>query len=104
MFFLQLFACTEIFLLTIMSYDWYVAFCKPLWNMTVMNWKVCVLLAVARWMGGTIHAISLTSLTINLLHCCPDETDSFFWDVPQVIKLACTDTHIIKASSSPTVG
>ena len=43
-----------------------------------MNWKVCVLLAVARWMGGTIHFISLTSLTIMLPHCGPDEIDSFF--------------------------
>ena len=68
MFFLQLFACTENFLLTIMSYNWYVDFGKPLRNMTVMNWKVCVLLAVARCTGGTIHSLSLTSLTINLLH------------------------------------
>nr|XP_012418468.1 PREDICTED: olfactory receptor 4E1-like [Odobenus rosmarus divergens] len=93
MFFLHRFACTEIFLLTIMAYDRYMAICKPLQYMTVMNWKVCVLLAVALWMGGTIHSISLTSLTIN---CGPDEIDSFFCDVPQVIKLACTDTHIIE--------
>ena len=46
--------------------------------------------------GGTIHSISLTSLTIKLPHCGPDEIDSFFRDVPQVIKLACTDTHIIE--------
>ncbi|XP_026347164.1 olfactory receptor 4E1-like [Ursus arctos] len=96
MFFLHLFACTEIFLLTVMAYDQYVAICKPLQYMTVMNWKVCVLLAVALWTGGTIHSISLTSLTIKLPHCGPDEIDSFFWDVPQVIKLACTDTHIIE--------
>ncbi|VCW68676.1 unnamed protein product [Gulo gulo] len=96
MFFLHLFACTEIFLLTVMAYDRYVAICKPLQYMTVMNWKVCVLLAVALWTGGTIHSISLTSLTIKLPYCGPDEIDSFFCDVPQVIKLACTDTHIIE--------
>ena len=78
MFFLHLLACTEIFLLTILAYDRYVAICKSLRYMTVMNWKVCVLLAVARWMGGTIHFISLTSLTIMLPHCGPDEIDSFF--------------------------
>ncbi|XP_042796524.1 olfactory receptor 4E1 [Panthera leo] len=96
MFFLHLFACTEIFLLTIMAYDRYVAICKPLQYMTVMNWKVCVLLAVALWTGGTIHSIALTSLTIKLPYCGPDEIDNFFCDVPQVIKLACTDTHIIE--------
>ncbi|KAM6201892.1 olfactory receptor 4E1 [Rhynchocyon petersi] len=96
MFFLHLFACTEIFLLTVMAYDRYVAICKPLQYMTVMNWKVCVLLAVALWSGGTIHSIALTSLTIKLPYCGPDEIDNFFCDVPQVIKLACTDTHIIE--------
>ncbi|XP_008542212.2 olfactory receptor 4E1 [Equus przewalskii] len=96
MFFLHLFACTEIFLLTVMAYDRYVAICKPLQYMTVMNWKVCVLLAVALWTGGTIHSIALTSLTVKLPYCGPDEIDNFFCDVPQVIKLACTDTHIIE--------
>ncbi|XP_075388083.1 olfactory receptor 4E1 [Tenrec ecaudatus] len=96
MFFLHLFACTEIFLLTVMAYDRYVAICKPLQYMTVINWKVCVLLAVALWSGGTIHSIALTSLTIKLPYCGPDEIDNFFCDVPQVIKLACTDTHIIE--------
>ncbi|XP_006190925.1 olfactory receptor 4E1 [Camelus ferus] len=96
MFFLHLFACTEIFLLTVMAYDRYVAICKPLQYMTVMNWKVCVLLAVALWTGGTIHSIALTSLTIKLPYCGADEIDSFFCDVPQVIKLACTDTYIIE--------
>ncbi|KAG8509732.1 Olfactory receptor 4E1 [Galemys pyrenaicus] len=96
MFFLHLFACTEIFLLTIMAYDRYVAICKPLQYMTIISWKVCVLLAVAIWTGGTIHSISLTSLTIKLPYCGPDEIDNFFCDVPQVIKLACTDTHIIE--------
>ena len=96
MFFLHLFDCTEIFLLTVMAYDRYVAICKPLQYMTVMSWKVCVLLVVALWTGGTIHSIALTSLTIKLPYCDPDEIDNFFCDVPQVIKLACTDTHIIE--------
>ncbi|XP_017832473.3 olfactory receptor 4E1 [Callithrix jacchus] len=96
MFFLHLFACTEIFLLTVMAYDRYVAICKPLQYMIVMNWKVCVLLTVALWTGGTIHSIALTSLTIRLPYCGPNEIDNFFCDVPQVIKLACTDTHIIE--------
>ncbi|XP_004482390.2 olfactory receptor 4E1 [Dasypus novemcinctus] len=96
MFFLHLFACTEIFLLTVMAYDRYVAICRPLQYMTVMNWKVCVLLALALWTGGAIHSIALTSLTIKLPYCGPDEIDNFFCDVPQVIKLACTDTHIIE--------
>ncbi|XP_028711956.1 olfactory receptor 4E1-like [Peromyscus leucopus] len=93
-FFLHLFACTEIFLLTVMAYDRYVAICKPLQYMTVMNWKVCMILGGAMWTAGTIHSISFTSLTINLPYCGPNDIDNFFCDVPQVIELACTDTHI----------
>ena len=96
MFFLHLFACTEIFLLTVMAYDCYVAICKPLQYMTVINWKVCVLLTVSLWTGGTIHSTALISLTIRLPYCGPDEIDNFFCDIPQVVKLACTDTHIIE--------
>ncbi|NP_001000102.2 olfactory receptor Olr1645 [Rattus norvegicus] len=93
-FFLHLFACTEIFLLTVMAYDRYVAICKPLRYMTIMNWKVCTVLGVAMWTAGTVHSISFTSLTIKLPYCGPDEIDNFFCDVPQVIELACTDTRI----------
>ncbi|XP_003474559.1 olfactory receptor 4E1 [Cavia porcellus] len=96
MFFLHLFACTEIFLLTVMAYDRYVAICKPLQYMTVMSWKVCALLAMALWTGGTIHSIALTSLIIKLPYCGPDEINNFFCDIPQLIRLACTDTHIIE--------
>ncbi|XP_007949351.1 olfactory receptor 4E1-like [Orycteropus afer afer] len=95
-FFLHLFACTEIFLLTVMAYDRYVAICKPLQYMTVMNWKVCVILAVGFWSGGTIHSIAMTANTLNLPYCGPDVIDSYFCDAPQVVKLACTDTHIIE--------
>ncbi|CAO2590375.1 Olfactory receptor 4E1 [Lemmus lemmus] len=94
MFFLHLFACTEIFLLTVMAYDRYVAICKPLQYMTIMNWKVCMLLTGALWTGGTIHSISLTSLTINLPYCGPDEIDNFFCDIPAVLRLACADTTV----------
>lgn len=40
--------------------------------------------------------LALTSLTIKLPYCDPHDIDNFFCDVPQVIKLACTNTHIIE--------
>ncbi|KAI5765404.1 OR4E2 [Gulo gulo luscus] len=94
LFFLHLFACAEIFLLTIMAYDRYVAICAPLHYSSVMNIRVCVQLVFALWLGGTVHSLVQTFLTIRLPYCGPNIIDSYFCDVPPVIKLACTDTYL----------
>ncbi|XP_032272894.1 olfactory receptor 4E2 [Halichoerus grypus] len=94
LFFLHLFACAEIFLLTIMAYDRYVTICAPLHYPNVMNIRVCVQLVFALWLGGTVHSLVQTFLTIRLPYCGPNIIDSYFCDVPPVIKLACTDTYL----------
>lgn len=106
LFFLHLFACAEIFLLTIMAYDRYAAICIPLRYPAVMNMKVCVQLVFALWAGGTVHSLVQTVLTIRLPYCGPNVIDSYFCDVPPVIKLACTDTYltgILIVSNSGTI-
>ncbi|XP_044277305.1 olfactory receptor 4E1-like [Varanus komodoensis] len=96
MFFLHLFACTEIFLLTVMAYDRYVAICNPMHYLTVMNHKVCLLLVGSIWLGGSVHSLALTGMTIKLPYCGPRKVDNFFCDVPPVLKLACTNTYVIE--------
>ncbi|KAM8795953.1 olfactory receptor 4E1-like [Eudromia elegans] len=96
MFFLHLFACTEIFLLTIMAYDRYLAICNPMCYSSIMSRKMCLKLAAVMWMGGLIHSVTLTVLTLNLPYCGPRAIDNFFCDVPLVIKLACTNTHVLE--------
>ena len=49
----------------------------------------------ALWLGGTVHSLAQTFLTICLPYCGPNIIDSYFCDVPSVIKLACTDTHLM---------
>ena len=41
---------TEFYLLIAMSYDCYIAICKPLYYMTIMNHRVCTLLVLASWL------------------------------------------------------
>ncbi|XP_048373817.1 olfactory receptor 1509-like [Sphaerodactylus townsendi] len=94
LFFLHLCACAEIFLLTVMAYDRYVAICHPLQYMSHMSLKVCAWLVGALWVGATVHSVVQTVLTIQLPYCGPNVIDSFFCDVPPVIKLACTDTYL----------
>ncbi|CAD7669792.1 unnamed protein product [Nyctereutes procyonoides] len=89
------FGCTEIFLLTAMAYDRYVAICRPLHYTAIMDrWK-CGLLAGASWVGGFLHSILQTLLTVQLPFCGPNEIDNFFCDVHPLLKLACADTYLV---------
>uniref|UniRef100_A0A8C0LQB1 Olfactory receptor n=1 Tax=Canis lupus dingo TaxID=286419 RepID=A0A8C0LQB1_CANLU len=89
------FGGTEIFLLTAMAYDRYVAICRPLHYTAIMDrWK-CGLLAGASWVGGFLHSILQTLLTVQLPFCGPNEIDNFFCDVHPLLKLACADTYVV---------
>ncbi|XP_054826050.1 olfactory receptor 4S2-like [Eublepharis macularius] len=92
---IHFFGCTEIFLLTVMAYDRYIAICKPLHYTTIMNKTVCSWMVVASWLGGFVHSIVQTLLTTHLPFCGPNEIDHYFCDVHPLLKLACIDTYII---------
>uniref|UniRef100_A0A452J2L4 G-protein coupled receptors family 1 profile domain-containing protein n=1 Tax=Gopherus agassizii TaxID=38772 RepID=A0A452J2L4_9SAUR len=93
LFVVHFFGCTEIFLLTVMAYDRYIAICKPLHYTTIMTGCVCGSLVVSSWVGGFVHSIVQTLLTIQLPFCGPNEIDHYFCDVHPLLKLACTDTY-----------
>ena len=94
-FFLHFFGGTEIFLLTLMAYDRYVAICKPLHYTVVMNRRACGLLVGVAWGGGLLHSVGQTVLIFQLPLCGPKFLDHYFCDVHPVLKLACSDTFLI---------
>ncbi|XP_014956348.3 olfactory receptor 4X1 [Ovis aries] len=94
-FFLHFFGGTEIFLLTLMAYDRYVAICKPLHYTVVMNRRACGLLVGAAWGGGLLHSVGQTFLIFQLPLCGPKVLDHYFCDVHPVLKLACSDTFLV---------
>ncbi|XP_060229837.1 olfactory receptor 4S2-like [Meriones unguiculatus] len=95
LFVVHFFGCTEIFILTVMAYDRYVAICKPLHYMTIMDRERCNKILLGTWVGGFIHSIIQVALVVQLPFCGPNEIDHYFCDVHPVLKLACTDTYII---------
>ncbi|XP_062950578.1 olfactory receptor 4D6 [Cynocephalus volans] len=86
----------DIFFLSVMAYDRYLAIAKPLHYVTIMRREVWVVLVVASWVGGALHSIAQIILMIPLPFCGPNILDAFYCDVPQVVKLACTDTFALE--------
>ncbi|NXU15301.1 OR4D9 protein, partial [Pardalotus punctatus] len=94
MFFFHFIAGAMAFLLVGMMIDRYVAICQPLRYLSIMNWNMCTGLVATAWFGGFLHSVIQTCLLLQLPFCGPNVLDNFYCDVPQVIKLACTDTHM----------
>ncbi|XP_016055109.1 PREDICTED: olfactory receptor 4K2-like [Miniopterus natalensis] len=94
-FLLHLFTGTEIVLLISMSFDRYIAICKPLRYSAIMSQRVCVVLVVTSWTVGFLHTMSQLAFTLYLPFCGPNIIDSFFCDLPLVIQLACIDIYVL---------
>ncbi|XP_043778710.1 olfactory receptor 4B1-like [Cervus elaphus] len=93
-FFFHLFGVAEIFLLTVMAYDRYVAICKPLHYTAVMSRPVCHRLLAASWLGGFSHSMVQIMITLQLPFCGPNVIDHYFCDLHPLFKLACADTSV----------
>ncbi|XP_075768335.1 olfactory receptor 4Q3-like [Pelodiscus sinensis] len=95
-FFLHFLGGSEMFLLTVMAYDRYVAICHPLSYAEIMWRQRCRGLLAACWCGGFLHSATQLVLVIRLPFCGPTQLDNFYCDVPQVVRLACTDTYMVE--------
>ncbi|XP_054849883.1 olfactory receptor 11L1-like [Eublepharis macularius] len=89
-------AGTECYFLAVMSYDRYLAICKPLHYTMLMNGRVCSLLIAVSWICGSLGISVLIFLVSQLTFCGPNKINHFFCDFTPVIRLSCNDTALIE--------
>ncbi|ELV13165.1 olfactory receptor 7A17 [Tupaia chinensis] len=94
MFFFTLFAVLDVFLLTMMAYDRYVAICQPLHYMVIMNPRLCVLMILLSWIMSVLHSLLYSLMASQLSFCTDVEIPHFFCELNQVVRLVCSDTFL----------
>ncbi|XP_036624184.1 olfactory receptor 14A16-like [Trichosurus vulpecula] len=94
LFLMMLFTSSELFLLTVMSYDRYVAICQPLHYELIMTRGACVKMAAVSWFSGGLLGALYSASTFTLPFCGSKEIHQFFCDVPALLRISCSETHL----------
>ncbi|XP_002709179.2 olfactory receptor 8K1 [Oryctolagus cuniculus] len=91
--FFEIFIITELFILSAMAYDRYVAICKPLVYMVIMEEKVCWVLVLIPYLYSTFVSLLLTVKLFSLSFCGSNIIRYFYCDCLPLISMLCSDTH-----------
>ncbi|XP_003405563.2 olfactory receptor 6C76-like [Loxodonta africana] len=95
-FFFILFGSTEFFLLTVMSYDCYVAICKPLHYTTIISSRICLQSVIISWLAGFLIIFPPVIVGLQLDFCDSNIIDHFTCDYSPMLLIACTDTTFLQ--------
>ncbi|XP_060110629.1 olfactory receptor 6X1-like [Heteronotia binoei] len=87
---------TELFIFTAMSFDRYLAICKPLRYPMIMTKHVCIQMSLATWYGGFFILFFQFLILLRLPFCGSNVIDHFYCDIGPPLSLACADTQIIE--------
>ncbi|XP_068521650.1 olfactory receptor 14A16-like [Anas acuta] len=88
------FITAEYCILTVMAYDRYFAICKPLHYRSLVGSRACAQMAAAAWGSGFLNAVLHTANTFSLPLCQGNAVDQFFCEIPQILKLSCSDAYL----------
>ncbi|KFO24608.1 Olfactory receptor 6C2 [Fukomys damarensis] len=94
--FIDLFGVTEFFLLAAMSYDRYVAICKPLHYVTIMSHTICRKFVFCCWVAGLCIIIPPLSLGLKLEFCDSNIIDHYICDASPLLKISCSNTWVME--------
>ena len=94
-FFFTGFASSEMAILTVMSYDHYMAICLPLHYEVIMSPRKCTFAVAAAWLSGSISGMLYTIGILCIRFCGDRIIHQFFCDVPQLLKLSCSNDYLV---------
>ncbi|KAM9312069.1 olfactory receptor 1M1-like [Gastrophryne carolinensis] len=86
----------EMLLLTLMSYDRYLAICKPLHYTLIMTHQVCWRTVSTCWIFSIIIVLTDTLSILQLQFCGSNTIDHFFCDLDPILELSCTDATMVQ--------
>ncbi|XP_072831719.1 putative olfactory receptor 2W6 [Vicugna pacos] len=90
---------TECVLLAVMSYDRYVAVCRPLHYTVVMHPRLCLQLVIMAWCCSFLNSFVMCPQTMHLSRCGRHKVDHFLCEMPALIDMSCEDTMLVEASA-----
>ncbi|XP_005378458.1 PREDICTED: olfactory receptor 6M1 [Chinchilla lanigera] len=85
----------EFILLTVMSFDRYVAICNPLRYPIIMTSRACLILLLGCWLGAFL-SVMVPTIVVTKLPYYRKEINHFFCDIAPLLQVACIDTHLIE--------
>ncbi|XP_029139678.1 olfactory receptor 14J1-like [Protobothrops mucrosquamatus] len=88
-FFLVFFLGSDLWVLTVMAYDRYVAICNPLQYEKIMNKQACIYMILAVWISNLLNGLLHTSAIFETPFCS-NIINQFFCEIPKLLKLSCT--------------
>ncbi|XP_072813707.1 olfactory receptor 5AR1-like [Vicugna pacos] len=87
------FVDAECYVLAAMTYDRFVAICRPLHYSTLMCKQDCLALVLGSDLAGLVILVAHTSLTFSLSYC-GSSIINHFCEIPLLLALSCSDTYI----------
>ncbi|EHB16714.1 Olfactory receptor 6M1 [Heterocephalus glaber] len=85
----------EFILLAVMSFDRYMAICKPLHYPIIMNSRTCLMLLPGCWLGAFL-SVMIPMIVVTRLPYCRKEINHFSCDIAPLLQVACIDTCLIE--------
>uniref|UniRef100_A0A8C6Y7Z9 Olfactory receptor n=1 Tax=Naja naja TaxID=35670 RepID=A0A8C6Y7Z9_NAJNA len=90
---------TECFLLAVMAIDRYMAICNPLMYPVLMSQELCNCLVAGSYAAGVANAVLQTVCIFRLSYCRCNILKHFFCDIPKLLQLSCSETHLSESLS-----